>query len=340
MYSYRHAFHAGNHADVLKHLTLIGALRHLLRKPGPLTLIDTHAGAGRYKFDSSMAADSGEAQAGVLRPLAALPAPSADDLLADYRALLAVFNPAGPPQGRPAPTGGSEPRAAGSVGPPGSAAGRLTIYPGSPLVMHHYMTQPERLDGALSRDQLHLYEMHPSDSRVLLALAAGLPSRRRVHAERADGFAALRALLPPKAAAASSGSRDGSRRALVLIDPSYEIKSDYTKVEEALQDALRRFATGVYLVWYPIIGRMQAHQLPRRLKTLARQAGRDWLHATLNVGHADMPPGQSVRGLSASGMFVVNPPYPLAEALRTALPTVLAALGQGPGQDWLVETEE
>jgi 23S rRNA (adenine2030-N6)-methyltransferase len=235
----------------------------------------------------------------------------------------------------------------------------LTIYPGSPLVMHHYMTQPERL----GRDRLHLYELHPTDSRSLLALAARLPNRRRVHAERADGFAALRALLPPpgrpKAAQAPSGGSepraagsvgavispppagsDGSRRALALIDPSYEIKSDYTNVEEALQDALKRFATGVYLVWYPIIGRMQAHQLPRRLKTLARQAGRGWLHATLNVGHADTRPGETARGLSASGMFVVNPPYSLADALRAALPTVLAALGQGPGQNWLVETGE
>jgi len=312
MFSYRHAFHAGNHADVLKHLTLIGVLRHLLRKPGPLTLIDTHAGAGRYKFNSNMAATSGEAEAGVLRLLAApaQAAPAADELLADYRALLAAFNPQWP------------------------AASRLTIYPGSPLVMHHYMTRPERLDGLVSRDRLHLYELHPSDSRALLALAAKLPSRRRVHAERADGFAALRALLPPPAGG------DGSRRALALIDPSYEIKSDYTKVEEALQDALKRFATGVYLLWYPIIGRMQAHQLPRRLKTLTRQAGRGWLHATLSVGHADLGPGQAVRGLSASGMWVVNPPHSLADALRAALPTVLAALGQGPGQGWLVETEE
>jgi len=308
MFSYRHAFHAGNHADVLKHLTLIGALRHVMRKPGPVTLVDTHAGAGSYKFSSNMTVLSGEAEAGVLRLLAAPAdvAADADDLLADYRALLAAFNPQGP------------------------AAGRLTIYPGSPLVMHHYMTQPERL----GRDRLHLYELHPTDSRALLALAAKLPSRRRVHAERADGFAALRALLPPPA-----GS-DGSRRALALIDPSYEIKSDYANVEEALQDALKRFATGVYLVWYPIIGRMQAHQLPRRLKTLARQAGRGWLHATLNVGHAEPLPGATARGLSASGMFVVNPPYPLADVLRAALPRVLAALGQGPGQGWLVETEE
>ena len=313
MFSYRHAFHAGNHADALKHLTLIGALQHLMRKPGPVTLIDTHAGAGRYRLDGDMAATSGEADAGVLRLLAALPA-SANGLLADYRALLAAFNP------------------------PWPAGGRLAVYPGSPLVMHYAMTRPERLDGTVSRDRLYLYELHPTDSRALLTLAAGLPSRRRVHAERADGFAALRALLPP---AADSG---GSRRALALIDPSYEIKSDYALVEQAMQDALRRFATGVYLVWYPVIGRMQAHQLPRRLQALANQASRGWLHATLNIGQARARPGAAAPGkatpLRASGMFVVNPPYALADALRAALPEVLAALAQGPGQDWAVETGE
>ena len=308
MFSYRHAFHAGNHADALKHLTLIGALQHLMRKPGPLTLIDTHAGAGRYRLDGEMAATSGEADAGVLRLLKALP-DAASGLLADYRALLAAFNPQWP---------------------------TLTVYPGSPLVLHHHMTQPERLDGAVSRDRLHLYELHPTDSRTLLTLVAGLSSRRRIHAERADGFAALRALLPPPA------DGGGSRRALALIDPSYEIKSDYTKVEQAVQDALRCFATGVYLVWYPIIGRAQAHQLPRRLKALAGQAGRNWLHATLNIGQARARPGAAEPGkgsaLRASGMFVINPPYPLAAGLRAALPHVLAALAQGPGQDWQVET--
>jgi len=315
MFSYRHAFHAGNHADTLKHLTLIGALRHVLRKPGPITLIDTHAGAGRYRLNSDMATTSGEAGTGVLRLLqllderAAASPGAASDLLTDYRALLLAFNPRWP------------------------QTGRLTIYPGSPLVLHHYMTQPDRLDGAASRDRLHLCELHPTDSRALLALAAGLSSNRRIHAQRTDGLAALRALLPPPA----DGS--GSRRALALIDPSYEIKSDYANVEEAMHDALRRFATGVYLVWYPIIGRAQAHELPRRLKNIARLAGRGWLHATLNIGRAPATPGQAAQGLTASGMFVVNPPYPLADALRAVLPDVQSALAQGPGQGWLVEDE-
>jgi len=144
---------------------------------------------------------------------------------------------------------------------------------------------------------------------------------------REDGFAALKALLPPPVAPG------GSRRALVLIDPSYEIKSDYAKVAAAVQDGLKRFVTGVYLVWYPIIARPEAHGLPRRLKTLAQQAGRGWLHATLNIG---VPPG-GAPGLGASGMFVINPPHTLAPALRDALPAVVQALGRGRGQGYTVD---
>ena len=126
---------------------------------------------------------------------------------------------------------------------------------------------------------------------------------------RQDGFEGLKAFLPPP-----------SRRALVLIDPSYEIKSDYQKVSACIQDSLKRFATGTYAVWYPIIPRPEAHELPRRLKTLANQAGKPWLHATLAIGQAEERnvPGEPERGqgLTASGMFVINPPHTLKPALQ------------------------
>ena len=113
----------------------------------------------------------------------------------------------------------------------------------------------------------------------------------------------------------------------MLIDPSYEIKSDYAKVAAAVQDGLKRFATGVYAVWYPIIPRPEAHGLPRRLKTIAQQAGRGWLHATLNVGAA-----VDGTGLSASGMFIINPPHTLKASLDDALPQVLQVLSEGRGR--------
>lgn len=301
MFSYRHAFHAGNHADVLKHLVLVATLRHLMRKDTPLTLVDTHAGAGIYRIDADAARTSGEAEAGIGRLHAAGAGPHAD-ALADYLALVAGFNRSGP------------------------ADASWRVYPGSPLLMHALMTAPER---AAVRDRLHLFELHPSDIRALNAHVAQLQAGRQVQVARKDGFDGLKALLPPPA------SPGGSRRALVLIDPSYEIKSDYGRVAGAVEDALKRFATGVYLVWYPIIARPEAHALPRRLATLARQAGRAWLQATLHVGNV------AAGGLSASGMFVINPPHTLAATLEACLPRVLEVLGAGRGreQNWAVASE-
>jgi len=312
MFSYRHAFHAGNHADVLKHLALIAILRHLMRKDGPLTLIDTHAGAGIYRLDSGAAQTSGEALAGIARlqaiheqnraptlsGQALKAAESIAEALADYLGVVASFN---------------------------RAPGAWRVYPGSPLIMHALMTEPAR---AAVHDRLKLFEMHPTDIQALDAHVAQLGAGRQVGVARQDGFEALKALLPPPVAPG------GSRRALVLIDPSYEIKSDYAKVGAAVQDALKRFATGVYMIWYPVIARPEAHALPRRLKTVAQQAGRTWLNATLHVGAA--PDGG---GLTASGLFVVNPPHTLKAALEQALPQVLRALadGRGAGRAWAVE---
>ena len=305
---------------MLKHITLVAILRHLMRKDAPLLLVDTHAGAGIYRLDDGAAETSGEAVAGIIRlrdtrgetsagnktaPAPAHPLNSAADSIApalsDYLTLIASFN----------------------TGP--AARGAWRVYPGSPMLMHALMTEGER---ASVHDRLKLFELHPTDAQALLAHIDQLQAGRQVAVARHDGFEALKGLLPPPASGA------GSRRALVLIDPSYEIKSDYAKVAAAVQDGLKRFATGVYAVWYPIIPRPEAHGLPRRLKTLAQQAGRGWLHATLNVGAA-----VDGAGLSASGMFVVNPPHTLKASLDDALPQVLQALseGRGRGAEWSVE---
>ncbi len=316
MFSYRHAFHAGNHADVLKHITLIATLRHLMRKDTPLTLIDTHAGAGLYRLDGEVARTSGEAQHGILRLRDAAGGVEPAPALADYLALVAGFN-------------------AGAA-----ADAPWRSYPGSPALMHALMSEAAR---APVHDRLRLFELHPTDAPTLEARVAGWNPGRQVSVARQDGFEALKALLPPPAGAG------GSRRALVLIDPSYEIKSDYARVAAAVQDGLKRFATGVWLVWYPVIPRPEAHGLPRRLKTLATQAGRGWLHATLAIGAEPETAASAVRarqsvgpaaraGLSASGMFVINPPHSLGDALRQALPQVLAALGRGRGQGYAVES--
>ncbi|MEY4363126.1 MAG: Ribosomal large subunit methyltransferase [Pseudomonadota bacterium] len=300
MFSYRHAFHAGNHADVLKHLTLIAVVRHLMKKEPAIQFVDTHAGAGIYRLHGEWADKSGEAADGFLK-LAAHAQTDWPEALRDYLEVVQSFNP----------------------------QGGAHHYPGSPFVVWHLMQASERV---ASRDRLKLFEMHPTDQKLLrqnievLAATRGV-SARSVQMQMGDGFESLKSLLPPPA---SSGN---SRRACVLIDPSYEIKNDYGRVQDAVQDALKRFPTGTYLVWYPIVGRPEAHDLPRRLKNISQAAGKTWLHASLSIGRAAGESG----GLSASGMFVVNPPFTLKDQLKACLPVLLETLGRGVGQAQTLE---
>ena len=304
MFSYRHAFHAGNHADVLKHTMVIAMMRHLTQKDAALVAIDTHAGAGLYRLDGDYAGTSGESADGVVKLFAALkpakPAqPAIKDIapmLQDYLDTIAGFN----------------------------AGAQLKIYPGSPFIIQRLLREE-------ARDKLKLFELHPTDIKALAGNIAQLEAGRQVAVAREDGFEGLKTFIPPP-----------SRRAFVLIDPSYEIKSDYAKVSACIQDSLKRFATGTYAVWYPIIPRPEAHDLPRRLKTLSNQAGKPWLHATLNIGQAEERnvPGEPERGqgLTASGMFVVNPPHTLKAALQLALPQLVQVLGRGRGQGQTLES--
>jgi len=284
MFSYRHAFHAGNHADVLKHTVLIAVLRHLTQKDAALTVIDTHAGAGLYRLDSEYAETSGEATEGIQRLLAADDREPLAPALQDYLELVASFN----------------------------SKGSHKIYPGSPFIMQRLL-RPQ--------DRLKLFELHPTDAKTLDANVAQLEAGRQVAVLREDGFGCVTKFLPPP-----------SRRALLLCDPSYEIKSDYARVAALVAEALKRFATGTYAVWYPIIARPEAHELPRRLKTLATKAGKPWLQATLTIKSGKQAPaalGEGKRpGLPASGLFIINPPHTLKVALQAVLPQLVQLLGQ------------
>ena len=282
MFSYRHAFHAGNHADALKHTVLIALLRHLTQKETALTVIDTHAGAGLYRLDSEFAETSGEAEEGIRRLIDDAGKETLAPALQDYLDLVASFN----------------------------NRGSWRVYPGSPFICQRLLRE---------HDRLKLYEMHPTDAKTLDANVAQLDAGRQVAVLREDGFGCVTKFLPPP-----------SRRALLLCDPSYEIKSDYARVATLVTEALKRFATGTYAVWYPIIPRPEAHDLPRRLKTLATKAGKPWLHATLTVKSSKMAAGGEGKrpGLPASGMFVINPPHTLKALLQPALPQLVALLGQ------------
>lgn len=293
MFSYRHAFHAGNHGDVLKHITLISVLQYLTQKDTPLSVIDTHAGVGLYRLDGDFAQTSQESQEGVLKlyPNALKPkdTPKSQAIL-DYMDILAGYNP-------------------------GMAdGGKLRIYPGSPFIMQELL-RPQ--------DKLHLFELHPTDMRALTGNVEQLNVGKKIQIWHEDSFTHSLRLLPPP-----------SRRGLVFCDPSYELKSDYAQVHQFISAALKKFATGVYMVWYPIIPRQEAHELPRKLKALARQAGRSWLNATLTVKSASSPgihiPGEKSKrpGMTASGLLIINPPFALNAKLKESLPELSQRLGQ------------
>ncbi len=337
MFSYRHAFHAGNHADVLKHTVLLAILRYLTQKDTPLTVFDTHAGAGLYRLDGDYAQTSGEAQEGYLqliskqnRPLALVKSSQSAINIVANTGLTGDQRGGGP---GPGPSGTHPANKKEVSGKPQKAAaqpispvlqdyldlvagfnsgGSLRVYPGSPFIIQRLLRD---------RDKLKLFELHPTDSKTLFANIAQLDAGRQVAVLREDGFEGLKKFLPPP-----------SRRALVLCDPSYEVKSDYPRVPAMIGDALQRFATGTYVVWYPIIPRPEAHDLPKKLKTLAVKAGRSWLNASLTVKSSKLTTdaaGETQRpGLPASGMFVINPPHTLKTELKETLEQLVFALGQ------------
>ncbi len=283
MLSYRHVFHAGNHADVLKHTVLLAALAHLNRKEKPYWLIDTHAGAGGYRLDAGRAKTHAEYADGVGRLWERTDLPP---LIADYLAAVRTDNP----------------------------DGRLRRYPGSPLLALRAMRPADRL---------WLFELHPADVRLLAAAIAGAApdAQRRVRIRQEDGLAGMKALLPPP-----------PRRALVLIDPAYEDRRDYAAVVAALKEGLQRFPSGGYLLWYPLLQKNESITLTGKLKKLAP----DWLHATLTV----KTPRADHMGMHGSGVFLINPPWTLAKALKETLPWLADALKAGTDgtAGWSVET--
>ena len=228
MFSYQHAFHAGNHADVLKHIVLAEVLDYACKKEGAVFYVDTHAGSGLYRLDGRAAQKNREYESGIARLFSQK---TAGDEFRTYLSIIRELNP----------------------------DGVLRRYPGSPWLAAKLLRE---------HDRIRLFELHPAEVRTLaghfekngVRTGADADRRRargkRVIIEKKDGFGALKALLPPP-----------SRRAVVFIDPPYENRNDYRFVREALADALRRFPGGTYLVWYPVIGRPEARRFFDQLKT-------------------------------------------------------------------------
>jgi 23S rRNA (adenine2030-N6)-methyltransferase len=285
MLSYRHAFHAGNWADVFKHSVLLYCLDYLGKKEAPLLVVDTHAGAGFYSLTGGYAAKNREWEQGVARLLERKSLPP---LLARYSAL------------------------AGEIL---AGDGR---YPGSPALIQRLLR---------SQDRGACFELHPADFK-LLADALGKDSRFR--ARREDGLGSLKALLPPP-----------GRRSCVFIDPSYEMRSDYKEVPKKLAEALSRFSTGVYIVWYPLLkprpGEVVAFAVPEEALIQGQPTTQgDSLRETL-LGLYDgnrfavelFSSGcDSEKRMFGSGLTVYNPPYLLRENLEESLPVLAEILGR------------
>ncbi len=271
MLSYRHAFHAGNHADVLKHFILMQVLAYANQKDKPYWYIDTHAGAGLYQLTTGYAAQNAEYESGIL------PLSRAQELTQPLAAFVSLVQ---------------------SLNNNGSSS-QLHYYPGSPVLAQQLIR-----DG----DKMRLFELHPNDCKILIGNFKG--ADRAVKIEKQDGFTGIKAILPPP-----------TRRAVVLIDPPYEEKQDYQRVVSCLKDSMERFATGTYLIWYPLLQRPEPEAMIQQIHKLGTT---NWLHASLSV----QQPAVDGFGMFGSGMYVINPPWTLPAILEESMPQLADLLGK------------
>jgi 23S rRNA (adenine2030-N6)-methyltransferase len=272
MLSYRHAFHAGNHADVLKHAVLMQVLDYMKQKDKPFLYVDTHAGGGMYDLRGSYASKTREYEDGIGRIWHdnALPAE-----LKSYVDLVCNLN----------------------------QQNELREYPGSPWLASAVL----RAD-----DKMRLFELHSNEYKILSGIFA---RHKHIKIEQRDGFQALSAVLPPD-----------SRRAVVLIDPTYEVKTDYQTVVQAVKDAHKRFASGVYLIWYPVVSRKIINKLERELVATGIR--------NIMLFELGISPDAEDAGMTASGMIVINPPWQLEAAMQKILPYLQSMLETGQGGFW------
>jgi 23S rRNA (adenine2030-N6)-methyltransferase len=263
--NYRHIYHAGNFADVAKHVALVYCLDAMKRKDTAFFVLDTHAGRGYYDLHGAEAQKSGEAERGVQRLLSSA---AAGEPLAAYFAAL-----------------GARPGA------------RLARYPGSPALIAAAL-RPQ--------DRAVCNELIPAEAR---AAERELYSSGRLRIEVGDGYAALRSHLPP-----------AERRGLVLIDPPYESPDELAAVSAALADAHRRWPTGTFLAWYPIVSAAQRRRVHARFAALRL--------AKMLLADLAVHPDDASVGLAGSGLLLVNPPYGADDFLREAYLAIHASLAE------------
>ncbi|MDP2561094.1 23S rRNA (adenine(2030)-N(6))-methyltransferase RlmJ [Psychrobium sp. 1_MG-2023] len=279
MLSYRHSFHAGNFADVLKHLVQTLIIDSLKQKPKPFVYHDTHSAAGRYDLRDEKSEKTGEYKDGIAKIWQQDDIP---DVLHDYIEVIKELNP----------------------------NGELTYYPGSPLVAKMLMGNHNRLE---------LTELHPTDIELLKQEFQG---DRKVRIQQIDGYKGIKAMLPPP-----------QRRALVLIDPPYELKTEHNDAIKGIVEAHKRFSTGIYALWYPVVSR---NQVNRFCEKFSQQGIRKILRIELCVKQ-----DTNEFGMTGTGMIIVNPPWKLEQQMKEVLPWLTKHLAQDDSAhfkvEWLVE---
>jgi 23S rRNA (adenine2030-N6)-methyltransferase len=271
MLSYLHSFHAGNFADVLKHMVCVHTLRYMTQKDKPVFYLDTHSGAGAFTLSDNEAQKNREYENGIGK-LWALDRANLPQSIVQYLEAVDDFNM------------GSE----------------LSHYPGSPWFAQHLLRDYDRLS---------LFELHPREYQTL---SKNFKQDRRIHIANSNGFQACISQLPPK-----------EKRGFILMDPPYEVKDDYKQTVESLIKAHKKFATGTYALWYPVVERQRITQLEKAfVKSGIRNIQSFELGLTSDNGS---------RGMTSSGMLLINPPWTLYAAMEEALPLLAKTLGGSDG---------
>ncbi|MGZ9899770.1 23S rRNA (adenine(2030)-N(6))-methyltransferase RlmJ [Shewanella gaetbuli] len=270
MLSYRHGFHAGNYADVLKHSMLLQVIKSMQKKNKPYVYIDTHAGAGAYSLTDDFAQKTGEYLDGVAKLWDNTNLPTA---LADYVEAVKLFN---------------------------GEYDELSVYPGSPSVVDAQLRE---------QDRMLLHELHGTDHDLL---AEFFEQDKQVKVIKGDGLKGLIAAVPPL-----------ERRAVILIDPSYEIKSDYIDVANTIIKAHKKFATGVFMLWYPVVKREQTEAMLNLLKNSG-------IKKQLRIEQAINADSDEF-GMTAAGLWIINPPWQIDELATEALTYLEPLLGHADG---------
>jgi len=274
--NYRHAFHAGGFADVIKHIVLVRVLTYLHEKPAAFRVIDSHAGAGLYDLTGEQAQRGGEWLTGIARILQARFSEATAALLKPYLDVVRAFNP---------------------------QANMLAAYPGSPLFARALLRPQDRLTAC---------EVEPSARKALID---ALRNDQQARVVDMDGWVALPAFVPPN-----------ERRGLVLIDPPFEAKDEFARLEKGFLAAFNKWPTGIFLLWYPAKSRRLTDQLARQV---ARAAASTRPAAKCLRLEFSVAPQTQDAVLASCGLLIVNPPWTLQDELKIILPELEKPLGQG-----------